>query len=301
MALSALAFSVMALLVKEAGRRLPATEIVLARAVVTLAISWVYLRAARIPVTGNRRRLLVLRGVLGFVALTSFYYAVVHLPLADATVIQYTNPVFAALIAAVVLGERMGRREIALVALSFAGVILAARPSFLFGGAALPTVPVAVGLLGALFSAAAYVTVRKLGQSDHTMVIVFYFSIVATVGSIPMALPTALLPTPREWLVLVGVGVATQLGQVFMTIGLRKEKAGRATAASYLAVAFAVLWGFAFFGEVPSLWLIAGAVLIVASTVALGRVRAAGAAVAHGRDPQIPSALGPETSGPRSG
>lgn len=275
MALSALAFSVMALLVKEAGRRLPSTEIVLARAVVTLVISWVYLRAARIPVGGNRKGLLILRGVLGFVALTAFYYAVVHLPLADATVIQYTNPVFAALIAAAVLGESMRRREIALVALSLAGVVLAARPSFLFGGAALPAVPVAVGLLGALFSAAAYVTVRKLGQSDHTMVIVFYFSVIATIGALPMALPTALLPTPREWVVLVGVGVATQLGQIFMTIGLRKEKAGRATAASYLAVAFSALWGFAFFGEIPSAWLVAGALLIVASTVALSRIRSA--------------------------
>ncbi len=271
MALSALAFSVMALLVKQAGRRLPSTEIVLARAVVTLAISGALLRRAGISWRGNRRGLLLLRGFLGFVALTCFYFAVVHLPLADATVIQYTNPVFAALIAVGVLGERLRRREVLLILASLGGVILAARPSFLFGGAALPAVPVAVGLAGAVFSAAAYVTVRKLGETDHTMVIVFYFSVVATVGAIPLAAPSAVWPTPLEWLVLLGVGVATQLGQVFMTIGLRKEKAGRATAASYLAVAFSAAWGFLFYGEVPTAWLAAGALAIVASTVALSR------------------------------
>ena len=275
MALSALMFSVMSLLVKEAGRRLPSAEIVLVRAVVTLIISWALLRQAGLSWRGNRRGLLLLRGALGFVALTSFYYAVVHLPLADATVIQYTNPVFAALIAAAALGERLRAREAALVLISLVGVFLAARPGFLFGGAALPLLPVAVGLLGAIFSAAAYVTVRKLGETDHTMVIVFYFSAVATVGAIPLAAGSALWPTPREWLVLVGVGIATQLGQVFMTIGLRKEKAGRATAASYLAIVFSALWGFLFFGEVPSSWLVAGAAIIVAATVSLSRIRAA--------------------------
>lgn len=275
MALSALAFSLMALLVKEAGRRLPSSEIVLVRAAVTLAFSWALIRRAGLSWRGNRRGLLFLRGVLGFVALTSFYYAVVHLPLADATVIQYTNPVFAALIAAAALGERLRRREVALILVSLGGVILAARPRFLFGGAALPPLPVAVGLMGALFSAAAYVAVRKLGETDDTMVIVFHFSAVATVGAIPLAAGSALWPTPLEWLVLIGVGVATQLGQIFMTIGLRKEKAGRATAASYLAVAFAAAWGFLFYGEVPSVWLAAGALIIVAATVALGRIRAA--------------------------
>jgi drug/metabolite transporter (DMT)-like permease len=274
MALSALAFSVMALLVKEAGQRLPSSEIVLVRAAVTLVFSWVLLRHARLSWRGNRRDLLLLRGVLGFVALTAFYYAVVHLPLADATVIQYTNPVFAAVIAAAALGERLRGREVALILASLGGVVLAARPAFLFGGAALPMIPVAVGLTGALFSAAAYVTVRKLGESDDTLVIVFYFSGVATVGAIPLAAGSALWPTPREWLVLVGVGVATQLGQVFMTIGLRKEKAGRATAASYLAVAFSAAWGFLFYGEIPSVWLATGALVIVAATVTLSRIRA---------------------------
>jgi drug/metabolite transporter (DMT)-like permease len=106
------------------------------------------------------------------------------------------------------------------------------------------------------------------------MVIVFYFSIVATIGALPLALPTAVLPTPWEWLVLVGVGVATQAGQIFMTIGLRKEKAGRATAASYLAVAFSAAWGFLFYGEIPSVWLATGALVIVAATVTLSRIRA---------------------------
>ena len=112
MAAGAFWFSLMGLLVKAAGQRVPVMEIVLARAIVSLALSYVMLRRARVAVWGNHPRLLLLRGGLGFVALACLYYAVVHLPLAEATMVQYTSPVFTALFAAWLLRERMTGREI---------------------------------------------------------------------------------------------------------------------------------------------------------------------------------------------
>ena len=92
MVLSALAFSLMTVFVKLAGERLPSQEIVVARAALSLALSWSLLRRAGISPWGNERRALWLRGLLGFAGLSCVFAAVTHLPLAEATVLQYLHP-----------------------------------------------------------------------------------------------------------------------------------------------------------------------------------------------------------------
>ncbi len=292
MALAAFWFSLMSLLVKLAGQRLGTQQIVLVRALVTLLLSYVLLRRAGIEMWGRHRKLLLLRGLLGFVALSCFYFGVIHLPLADATVIQYTNPVFTALLAAWLLREHLGPREAALVLLSLAGVVMIARPSFLFGERVTELNPVVVGvaLAGAIFSAGAYVTVRRLGALEEPLVIVFYFPLVTVPLSLPLAAVGWRWPTPWEWGVLLGVGMATQIGQVYLTKGLQLEPAGRATAVGYLQIVFAALWGALFFAEYPDGWSVTGALLIVASTLALARVRR--------REIPPPAPLAPESSRP---
>ncbi|HUE76722.1 MAG TPA: DMT family transporter, partial [Longimicrobiales bacterium] len=249
MAGAAFFFSVMSLLVKIAGQRLPTQEVVLARSAVGALLSWSVLRARGVSVLGNRRGLLLVRAVLGYGALSCFFYALVHLPLADATVIQYTNPVFTALLAAVLLSERLRLREVGLVLVSLAGVVLMARPVFLFGGISerLDMVAAAIALLGAVLSAGAYVTVRKLGATEDPLVIVFYFAALSTIGSLPLTAMDAVMPTAAEWVVLGGIGVLTQFGQVLMTKGLRAEAAGRAMAVGYMQIVFAAIWGALFF------------------------------------------------------
>lgn len=269
MALGAFWFSVMSLLVKVAGEGVPSQQIVLARGVVTLVLSWGLLRSAGIPLWGHDRKRLALRGLLGFGALSCFYFSLVHLPIAEATVIQYMNPVFTALLAGWLLGERMGRREAACVAASLLGVVLVTRPGLLFGGGArLEPAYVAVALAGALLSAGAYTSIRTL-RGEHSLVIVFYLPLVTVPATLPFLPAQAVWPTPFEWLVLLGVGVTTQIAQVYMTRGLQLEPAGRATAVGYLQIVFAALWGVLFFGEHPDGWSIAGAVLIVGGTLAL--------------------------------
>jgi drug/metabolite transporter (DMT)-like permease len=273
MAIAAFFFSVMSLLVKVAGQRLPVQEVVLARSSVGAALSWYSLRRRGIPLWGRNRRLLLLRGLLGYAGLSCFFYALVHLPLAEATVIQYTNPVFTALLAVIFLAEHMRPRDVLLVLLSLVGVVLMARPGFLFGGLSggLDPIAVIVALAGAIFSAGAYVTVRRLGQTEDPVVIVFYFALVATVGSIPLTMARPVLPTAGEWLALGGIGVVTQVAQVFMTRGLREEAAGRAMAVGYMQIVFAALWGLVFFAEFPDLWGGAGALVIILSTARLAR------------------------------
>jgi drug/metabolite transporter (DMT)-like permease len=267
MAASALFFSGMSALVKVAGARLPPQEIVLVRVVMTLGLSWWMVRRAGLSPWGTRRGALVLRGLLGFTALSCYYWTLTRLPLAEATTIHHMAPLFTALGAWLLLGERAGAAALVAIVLGLAGVALVAQPSALAGGAALDPVAVGIALAGALASGAAYVTVRTLSRHEDPLVIVFYFPLVALPLAIPWAIPGWVWPTATEWLVLAGVGVFTQAAQVCLTRGLSLEKAGRASAIGYLQVALAVGWGMLFFAETPGWSTIAGSVLIVGGTV----------------------------------
>lgn len=270
MALGAFYFSLMSLFVKLVGQAIPNQQIVLVRGVLTLLFTWVLLRRQGIAPLGQRRRLLLIRGVLGYTALSCFYFALVRLPLAEATVLQYTNPLWAALLGSLLLAERIRGREVGLVLASMLGVVLIARPAFLFGTAsAVIGSAVAIGLLGAALSGAAYVTVRELARSEAPLVIVFYFPLVTVPAALFGTVNSFVVPTLREWVLLLGVGIASQMGQIHITHGLQAESAGRATAMGYLQVVFAGLWGLLLFAEIPDLWTIAGSVIILGSSLAL--------------------------------
>lgn len=138
---AALAFSVMSALVKHAGLRLPSQELVFARSLIAIAISVAMLRRAGVHTLGNRRWLLLARGIWGFAALSCGFYAMTKLPLAEATMIQYLHPIFTALLASVVLGERADRSLAASVVVGTLGVLLVTRPAFLFGAHAVALDP----------------------------------------------------------------------------------------------------------------------------------------------------------------
>ncbi|PEN15048.1 EamA family transporter [Longibacter salinarum] len=269
-------WSLMSVCVKLAGERLPSQQIVWARATVTLVYSYIMIRMAGLDTLfGHNKKLLLLRGLFGFAALTCFFFALTKLPLADATVIHYTNPVFVAIIAAVVLKESLTRWEILGAGASLLGVVFISKPSFVFGTSAPALNPLYVGvaLLGAICAATAYVLVRKLRESEHPLVIVFYFPLVASLGSTPTAAFTELQwPSTWEWILLiVGVAGCAQIAQVFITKGLHAVKAGRAMTVTYLQIVFAAVWGLLFFGETIDLWSVAGGLLVVSGTFAANR------------------------------
>jgi drug/metabolite transporter (DMT)-like permease len=269
-------FSLMSLAVKYTGQRIPSQQIVLIRGAMNVLFTYWLLRRARVYLWGTRPGVLVLRGLFGFAALSCFFYGVIHLPLADATVLQYTNPVWTGLLAAWLLGERMRPVEAAMVAASLTGVLLIARPAFLFGSGEhrLDLVAVTVALFGAFFSACAYVTIRQLGRTEDPLVIVFYFTLVTVPAAVPgVVIAGPVLPTAIEWVALLGVGLTAQAGQVYLTRGLQLEPAGKATAVGYLQIVFAAAWGILFFAEYPDGWAVTGAVVILGSTLWLARRR----------------------------
>lgn len=270
MAASAFCFSVMGLLVKLATERLPTGEIVFVRAIVTLALSYVMVRRAALPLWGNMWRPLVLRGLLGFGGLSGYYLAIARLPLADATTLQNTTPLLTAVLAWWLLGERIGWSTAIALACGIAGVTLIVHPS----GAGLDPTGVGVALGAVICSSIAYVTVRKLARTEDPLVIVFYFPLVATPLALPWVIASFVMPRPIDWLLLVAIGVTTQTGQVFLTKGFAIERAGRASSIGYLQVAFAMIWQLLVFGEAPTPWTVAGASLILGGTLVVAQVTA---------------------------
>lgn len=277
MAIGAFWFSAMSLFVKLAGRDgLPTAQIVVVRAALTLLFSYVGVqRATGATLLGTHRRLLFLRGLFGCLALNCFYYSLVHLPLGEATLIQYTNPVFAALLAAWLLGERVGRGEGFALAASLVGVAVIAQPAFLFGGNASPIPPLQIGiaLAGAVLSGSAYVIVRRIGTREHSATVVFYLPLVTLPLTLPFAVPGWVWPTALQWFWLMCLALTMQAAQVFLTRGLQLERTARATAVSYLQIVFAGLLGAIFLAERPDRWTLLGAMIIVGSTLALALAR----------------------------
>lgn len=267
MALSALGFSAMSMLVKLASMRLPTGEIVLARGIVTLVISYVMVRRAGLSPWGTQRGKLLLRGVLGFGGLTGYYAAIALLPIADATTIQQIVPLLTALLAWKLLGEEIGWRTLVALACGITGVLVIVHPS----GSGLNPTGVLVALGAAVCSSIAYVTVRTLSRSEHALVIVFYFPLVATPLAIPWAVADWVTPAPIDLLLLLAIGLTTQVGQVFLTMGLAAERVGRATSVGYLQIVFAIAWQMTVFHDAPELATLLGAALIIGGTVVVAR------------------------------
>jgi len=260
-------FSLGNILVKLAGSELPFMEIVLGRSLVGLALCLFFLRGSGVSSLGHDRRMLLYRGGSGFIALACSFYALVHLPMADAIVLFYTNPVFAALLGFLILKERLGPRSIACILISLTGVILVARPSFLFAGTAgLHPLNTAIALTAAFFAGLSYVIMHDLGRREHPLVIVMALYLVSAPLSLLFSLPGWQWPTGYDLLLIAGIGTLTQFGQFYLTRALSVETAGRATAMANIHIVFVALWGVIIFNEIPDHIGIFGTLLIVGST-----------------------------------
>ena len=289
MALSAFFFALMAAGAKLLGGRVPPQEVILVRGVLNALFMLCLLRRRGLSWRPRRPGLLVLRGALGHFALSCYFWSVARQPLATAVLLQQVHPVFTAVLAAWFLSEKPGKRFVPAFLLAASGVaLLVPRSAPGAGHVSASLAPLVVGLLGALLSAAAYVTVRDASRTEHEETIVLWFPLtsipLATVGTLVEG-PAA--PTPVEWGWLVFIAAAGQLGQLFLTRGLARVPAGRATLANPLTVVFGALLGWVAFAEPIGIATLAGGAAIVAAVLLAG---GGGASGADARPPAPPAA-----------
>jgi len=218
----------------------------------------------------GKRLLLCVRGGVGFIALSCYYFSITKMTLGDAVVLSFTSPVFTAISAVFILKEKWERYDIIGAILSMVGVVLIARPGFLFGGAKEASddntrlFAVAIALFGAVMAGFAYVTVRKIGPSAHALVLVNYFSVLSLICS-PIAmliLKDFVWPSDDCWLPIFGMGIAATIAQVMLNRGLQLEKAAKATTMNYLQIVFSFIWELLILNNLPNYFSIIGAGLI---------------------------------------
>jgi drug/metabolite transporter (DMT)-like permease len=272
MLLGTFLFSIGSLLVKVAGVRLPSMEILFVRGVVGVALCWYILRRAGAGMFGQRKFLLFMRGLLGFAALFAEFYTIVHLPLADALVLLFSHPMVVALFAWILLGEKLSVGALLSILATLAGVLLVCRPAMLFGTAtaSLDPVALAVAFAAIILISAAVLTVRALAKTEHPAVVMVYPPLFIALFA-PLFAEGWLMPTPEEWLAVLGVALFMNAGQYYMTKGYAIESAARISGVSCLEIVFAATWGMMFLGEVPDMWTIGGGALIVFGVLLLGR------------------------------
>ncbi len=217
---------------------------------------------------GINKKLLVLRGILGTGALFFIFKAINSLPLAAATIIQYTYPTFTALLAWLILDEAIKKRILIAILLGWIGVQVVVHPfSDNSYTSQFSISSIGTALCGALLTALAYITVRKLSKEEHNLVIVFYFPLVSIPITLPFLIKQGVFPSGRDWLWLLGIGVFTQLGQMLITKGLSILPAGFAGSINYSQVLFSSIWGIVFFSEPLTVYIVMGATFVLGATL----------------------------------
>ena len=272
---SALAFSLMSVFVKKLDGRIPITEIVFFRGLISLIITRVQLNKEKINPWGNNRRLLLLRGLFGTLALYCVFRALSNLPIATATIIQYTYPTFTAIAACIFLKEKTNNKIWLAVIAGWAGIWIMVQPEWKEQIILkYSTVEVWVAILGALLTALAYICVRYLSRSEENLVIIYYFPLVSVVFTLPMVITDFNFPTVIDSIYLLNIGVLTQIGQLGITKGLRILTAAKASSINYVQIVFATMWGFAFFDERIEITTILGSLMIlVASLISISSAK----------------------------
>jgi drug/metabolite transporter (DMT)-like permease len=259
------AFAVQAAIVKHVGLRLDPFVIAFFNA----AFGFVFLlpavaREGREVLMTKRPVMHLMRGLAGAGGLIGMVYSMVHLPLADATAIAFTKPLFGVLLAGFFLAERVGGRRWFATALGFAGVLFIVRP----GSAELELAHL-VALIGAFCAADVIILVKKLQGTERNTTILIYFAVVSCLLCL---VPAAMAWTTPSWIEigqLAAIAALTLALQYFTLRAYRIADASAVVPYDYTRLLFAATLGYLLFAELPDHWTLAGIGIICVATLYL--------------------------------
>lgn len=256
--------SMLVKLASEQGASL--TELVFWRQFITLiAITGLLIAMGRLgDIKTKRLKAHGGRAVAGIIGMFFVYGAVVLLPLAEATAINFTAPFFAVILAVLLFKERVGKYRWGAVALGFVGVLVLTQPGFGLGnGAEINPLGAAVGLIAAFLVALISFQLQDLNKTESPWSIVFWFTLFST-PALALTLPFVYVPHSAEtWVIIGAMGLCGALAQLLLTTSLRFGSAGVILLMDYTALLWATYYGWSVFGVTPSASLWVGAPLIV--------------------------------------
>ncbi|HYN53264.1 MAG TPA: DMT family transporter [Methylotenera sp.] len=261
MLVAALGFAIMGALVKVGAQKYSSGELVFYRSLFGLITIWLYIYAKKLPLATPVMFKQMSRAVVGFVSLVLFFYAIAHLPLATAITLNYTSPLFLAVLTPFFLHEKPRKILFVGLIIGFIGVSLLLKPSFtntdwLAGS---------LGLLSGLGAAFAYMHVKQLGKvNEPDWRTVFYFTLISTIGAaLWMFFDSFHAVTWKDLPVLLGLGVSATIAQLAMTRAYRTGNTLVVASLAYVTVIIASLFGVFWWHEHLSLdaWLAIGLII----------------------------------------
>ena len=201
------------------------------------------------------------RAVVGLSTMVAAFGALFYLPLAESTTIGFAAPLFAVLLSALVLKEKVGPHRWSAVALGFVGVLLVIRPE----GRDLPAMGLALAILAAFGVGIVTITIRQIGRTEHPQTTVLWFSLISMLALACLLPFYARLHDPGTWAILLALGGFGGFGQLFLTASLRYAPVSVVVPFDYTQLLWAVLLGALIFGNAPPSTTWAGAAVIIAS------------------------------------
>lgn len=261
-------FSLMTVCVKKIDNKIPVYELVFFRSLLSLFITSLIINKKNLNPWGKNKQLLILRGILGTIALVCIFYAIKNMPLNISTVIQYTYPIFISIFAAILINEKITKNLIIATVTGWLGILIILNPYQLSSlNIELDRFTVLIAFLGAISTALAYITVKKLSKTEDIFIIIKYFPLISVISLSPIVFFNWVTPNINDLIWIIGIGMFTQAGQTFLTIGLKKLPTSEAARINYLQVLFGSLWGILFFNELININFIVGAVLVLLGTI----------------------------------
>lgn len=243
-----------------------------------IVIAWLIWRKP-IRNVGGKPLLLMFRGIVGTIALLTFFYTVSATTLSNAIVYAKTEPIFTALLALVLLGEKLKANAIMAIIIGFTGVAV-------LSGLTMDYLHV-MGILTGFLSALAYTSVRSLKAyyDERSVVLSFmFFGVVIPLGLMiaseyvdsklfAFALSPFVMPDGKDWVWIALMGIAAAYGQMYMTRAYFYAKAGIVSTVSYSVVLFATLFGIMLGDLLPTPMVLAGGAMIILSGILLSRAK----------------------------
>ncbi|GAA6182355.1 DMT family transporter [Shimia sp. NS0008-38b] len=261
MLVTGVCFVAVTALVKMVGPRLPAAETAFLRYALGIVFLIPMIRPIlKAKLTKRQLGLFTLRGVLHTGAVVLWFFAMARIPIAEVTAMNYLSPVYVTIGAALFLGETFALRRIAAVVLALIGVAIILRPGFR---------ELSPGHFAMLFTAlgfaGGYLIAKVLSEEVSPTVVVGMLSVTVTIGLAPLAFAVWVTPTFEELVILFGVACFATAGHYTMTLAFAAAPVTVTQPVSFLQMVWAVLLGWLAFGEQPDVWVLVGALIIIAS------------------------------------
>lgn len=233
-------------------------QLVFFRSLGSLFFTFGFLLSRGISIFGTNKKLLITRGIFGSISMLFFFMAVHYMPIGSAVALRYIAPIFAAVFAILILKENVRPVQWLFFVLSFLGVLV------LKGfDNSIPLVGLVLVLLASVFSGLVYIIIRKIGLSEHPVVIVNYFMCIATIVGGVLSIFYWKTPDTADLLLLLSLGILGYFGQLFMTKAFQMGEIGVIAPIKYVEVVFVIIVGIGFLGETYSIWSFVGIAMII--------------------------------------